>query len=165
MTAWKVVFVVAIVASGFGTGYLCNEWNRPATPQAATPVAKVDPQPDGDPLLILPPPDMKGVMLDPAGLMVKDHFRDMAGLKSPTPLPGGLRVPVPTDEPILPAEHQVRPSPEEAAKPVLRVRLNFSLDLDWPSSSTPLPLRPLNQVWWERPETMPMPREVPLVIE
>src|SRR4051812_33132603 len=89
MRLWKVLLIFGIVSSGFASGFLWKHMRAPSgperfeTPGTVAATAEAEPLPPGyDPGLILPPPDMRGVTLDVSGLMIKDHFKKVAGLPS-----------------------------------------------------------------------------------
>jgi len=122
MGAWKVLLIVAITGGGFATGYM-SKGTRSAEPLAASPSpAQVMATPtSGEERenLILPPPDMKGVVLDPGGMMIRSHFQEMANLKV-DPAHG------------IEQAHFGMIQAVESEKPVVKLRVDFSLEIDWP---------------------------------
>jgi len=144
MHAWKLLLIVAIVGSGFAAGYGWKEMRSAPSAHAAAvalpPAPAVAVQED----LILPPPDMKGTMLDETGWMIKGHFEQVAGIKNPTP--------------VEQVHFQAKTEPNEGERPLIKLRFNLSLDLDIPRPLTPRvsAFAPVQR--FDLPEPLLMPR-------
>ena len=127
MRHWKLLLIVAIVGSGFATGYVWKNWSTPQVQPSAPDVAvhQPAPMPSGyDLSLILPPPETKGEMIDIPVADIRKHFREKAGLKStddfpplegpalppiePRPFPIGITLPTTT---IVPVDAQLELPP------------------------------------------------------
>jgi hypothetical protein len=157
MSATKAALAIVMLGSGFGASYLWRAFNTPAPvlavanpPMAPTVVG------DRDESLILPPPDTRGVMIEPARDMIKHHLRGSAGL-------GNFSI---LDPALQPVEHRVETPPVETERPRARFRLNLEFDVDLPSPRVSLLSRIPPTIFAESVEVAPMPREVwPRVFE
>jgi hypothetical protein len=84
MNWWKFTLMIAVVASGFGTGYLCRErqpiHNVQLQPQRSAEATA----PDHDTSLIIPPPDLgsKGTFLDPPLDDIRKQFQRQIGFET-----------------------------------------------------------------------------------
>ena len=111
---WKIVLILGIIASGFGTAYVFR--NRQEVPHSIfTPALESENAwyskgPGYDPNLLLPPPSMVGESLDPPLDLIAGHFREKAGfadLKPRDPLENEGPMLPSVEPPILPVDVQL----------------------------------------------------------
>ncbi len=84
MNLWKYTLMIAVVAGGFGTGYLCRQREPIRCVQIQTQPPAGAAAPGYDPSLIVPPPDVdsKGVFLDPPLDELRNQFRKQMGFET-----------------------------------------------------------------------------------
>jgi hypothetical protein len=124
MRTWNAILVIAIIAAGFGAGYVSRQHHhvrpsKPAQTQQPSFSASAHAPSGFDPSLILPPPSEKGVMIDAQFDLIRGHFRERAGLEPPPLDSVNVAEPLP-----LPPEFDTAPVvvlPGEHRAPVIRL--------------------------------------------